>query len=111
MAQNSRTLAGKVALITGAAHRIGAQIAHTLHAQQMDLVLHYRSSETAAKALQAELEASRRNSVLLLQADLNRCLGFAAVIEQVRAFRGRLDVLVNNASSFYPTPLGDASEE
>ena len=111
MAQNSRTLAGKVALITGAAHRIGAQIARTLHAQQMDLVLHYRSSESAAKALQAELEASRRNSVLLLQADLNRCLGFAAVIEQVRAFRGRLDVLVNNASSFYPTPLGDASEE
>lgn len=111
MAQNSRTLAGKVALITGAAHRIGAQIARTLHAQQMDLVLHYRSSESAAKALQAELEASRRNSVLLLQADLNRCLGFVAVIEQVRAFRGRLDVLVNNASSFYPTPLGDASEE
>ena len=111
MAQNSRTLAGKVALITGAAHRIGAQIARTLHAQQMDLVLHYRSSKSAAKALQAELEASRRNSVLLLQADLNRCLGFAAVIEQVRAFRGRLDVLVNNASSFYPTPLGDASEE
>jgi len=109
--QNSQTLAGKVALITGAARRIGAQIARSLHEQGMDLILHYRRSESAARSLKAELELSRPGSVLLHQADLNRCLGFAGLIERARAFRGRLDVLVNNASSFYPTPLGDASEE
>ena len=111
MTQNPQTLTGKVALITGGAHRIGARIARSLHAEGMDLVLHYRSSATAAQTLQADLEASRPDSVLLLQADLTRSLGFAGLIERVRAFRGRLDVLVNNASSFYPTPIGDASEE
>jgi len=109
--RDSEALTGKVALITGAAHRIGAQIARSLHGEGMDLVLHYRSSESGAKSLQAELEASRRDSVLLRQADLNRCIEFAGLIERVRAFRGRLDVLVNNASSFYPTPVGDASED
>lgn len=111
MAQNGEALAGKVALITGAAHRIGAQIARSLHAQGMDLVLHYRRSQAAARALKAELELSRPGSVLLHEADLLKCIGFTGMIERVRAFRGRLDVLVNNASSFYATPLGDASEE
>lgn len=111
MTQKPRTLAGKVALVTGAARRVGAQIARSLHAEGMDLILHYRSSADGAKALQAELEAARPDSVLLYQADLNRSIGFAAMIERVRAFRGRLDVLVNNASSFYPTPFGDASEQ
>lgn len=111
MTQKPTALAGKIALITGAAHRVGAQIAHSLHAAGMDLVLHYRRSEHAARALQAELEESRPDSVLLLEADLNRCIEFTGLMERVRAFRGRLDVLVNNASSFYPTPLGDASED
>jgi pteridine reductase len=103
-------MAGKVGLITGAAHRVGARIARSLHEEGMDLVLHYRSSQNAARALQAELEAIRPNSVLLLQADLDKSIGFMGMIEQIRAFRGRLDLLINNASSFYPTPLGDASE-
>ncbi len=111
MTQHSEGLAGKVALITGAAQRIGAEIARSLHAQGMDLALHYRSSASAAMDLKKELEGSRPGSVRLLQADLNKCIGFMALIERVRAFRGRLDVLVNNASSFYPTPLGDASED
>jgi len=111
VAQNGEALAGKVALITGAAHRIGAQIARSLHAQGMDLVLHYRRSQAAARALKAELELSRPGSVLLHEADLLKCIGFTGMIERVRAFRGRLDVLVNNASSFHATPLGDASEE
>ncbi len=111
MTQHSEGLAGKVALITGAAQRIGAEIARSLHAQGMDLALHYRSSASAAMDLKKELERSRPDSVRLLQADLNKCIGFMALIERVRAFRGRLDVLVNNASSFYPTPLGDASED
>jgi pteridine reductase len=111
MPLDPESLTGKVALITGAAHRIGAQIARSLHAQEMDLVLHYRSSEAAAEALRGELQASRPDSVMLLQADLNGRLGFAGLMERVRGFRGRLDVLVNNASSFYPTPLIDAGEE
>jgi pteridine reductase len=108
--RNPDNLVGKVALVTGAAHRVGAKIARNLHAEGMDLILHYNRSEAAAKALQAELEAIRPSSVLLQQADLHKCIGFTGLIERVRAFRGRLDVLVNNASSFYPTPVGDASE-
>ena len=110
MTQNPETLTGKLALITGGAQRVGAQIARSLHAQGMDLVLHYRSSAAAAQSLQAELEASRGDSVLLLQADLNDCAGFSALMERIRAFRGRLDLLVNNASSFYPTPFDKATE-
>jgi len=98
-------------LVTGAAHRIGAQIARCLHGQGMDIVLHYRGSEVAARTLAAELALSRPDSVLLYRADLNRCHEFPGLIERIRAFRGRLDVLVNNASGFYPTPFDDAGEE
>jgi len=109
--QNAETRLGKVALVTGAAHRIGAQIARCLHGQGMDIVLHYRGSEVAARTLAAELALSRPDSVLLHRADLNRCHEFPGLIERIRAFRGRLDVLVNNASGFYPTPFDDAGEE
>jgi len=109
--QTAQPLAGKVALITGAAHRVGARMARELHAEGMNLVLHYRNSAVGARALQAELEVSRRDSVLLLQADLHDCGGFPALLERVRGFRGRLDVLVNNASSFYPTPFDATTEE
>jgi pteridine reductase len=111
MTQDRHELAGKVALITGAARRVGAQIARSLHAEGMDLVLHYHSSQAAAEALKTELELSRPDSVMLFQANLGRCIEFPGFIERVRAFRGRLDVLINNASSFFPTPLGDASED
>lgn len=111
MTQKTETLSGKVALVTGAAHRIGAWIARSLHAQGMDMVLHYRGSEAAARTLAAELALSRPGSVLLHRADLDRCHEFPGLIERVRAFRGRLDVLVNNASGFYPTPFEDAGEE
>jgi pteridine reductase len=103
-------LAGKVALVTGGAHRIGARIARTLHGAGMDLVLHYRSSGAAARALMEELVAERPASVLPLQADLSESSAYPWIAEQVAAWRGRLDVLVNNASSFYPTPLGEVTE-
>jgi pteridine reductase len=109
--QDDRALRGKVALITGAAHRIGAQIARCLHDAGAELVLHYRSSWEAAQSLKAELEAVRPDSVLLLQADLHDCSAFPELVGGVRGFRGRLDILVNNASSFYPTPFADASAE
>lgn len=101
---------GKVALVTGAAHRIGARIARTLHAAGMDLVLHYRSSGAAARELMEQLVAVRPASVLPLQADLAESSVYNRIAEQVTAWRGRLDVLVNNASSFYPTPLGETTE-
>lgn len=103
--QEAASVAGKVALVTGGAQRIGAQIARTLHTQGVDLVLHYRHSADAARGLKAELEADRADSVLLLQADLKDCTTFPDLIARTRDFRGRLDILVNNASSFYPTPL------
>lgn len=98
--------AGRVALITGAAARIGAEIARTLHAAGCDLLLHYRRSAAPAEALQAELEESRPDSVALVACDLNASDSLDQLEQGVRSFRQRLDILVNNASSFYPTPLG-----
>jgi len=110
MAEGLSPLAGRVALITGAAARIGAEIARTLHGQGMDLVLHYRRSATEASTLAAELERDRPASVLLAQADLGDCQALSDLIERAAALRGRLDLLVNNASSFYPTPIGTATQ-
>jgi pteridine reductase len=101
--------ARKVALITGAAKRVGAEIARTLHAQGFDIALHYRESLTEAQALQAELENIRSDSVALFQCDLNQLDAIAPLLTQVLTRFGRLDALVNNASSFYPTPLGEIS--
>lgn len=103
-------LAPPVALITGAAARIGAEIARVLHAEGMDLIIHYRSSGDDAAALKAELEAARADSVRLARADLLDPKAPAVLLDAVRAFRNRLDVLVNNASSFYATPLAEATE-
>jgi pteridine reductase len=102
---------GKVALITGGAHRIGAAIARLLHTQGMKLVIHYHTSEKAAHALQAELHETRPESVMLVRGDLNNGerLVKNLVFETVEAF-GRLDVLINNASRFYPTAVGEATE-
>ncbi len=111
MIEKSNSLAGKVALITGAAQRIGAEIVRTLHAAGMDTAIHYRNSNSAALALKQELEQSRPNSVLLLQADLADIPALPTVIKQIHEWRGRLDLLVNNASSFYPTPVDEATEE
>jgi len=105
-------LEGKVALITGGAHRLGAAIARLLHAQGMRLVIHYLRSEAAAHALQRELQAARPDSVMLVRGDLNHSekLLKNLVFETVESF-GRLDVLVNNAARFYPTPVGETTEE
>jgi pteridine reductase len=99
-----------VALITGAAHRIGARVARLLHAEGVDLALHYRRSADGATRLQQELERERAGSVVLVQADLCETAALPSLVAAVDARFGRLDVLVNNASSFYPTPLGAVSE-
>jgi pteridine reductase len=110
MARSDPPLAGRVALITGAAQRIGAEIARTLHREGMDLALHYRRSEAEAWALRQALERDRPGSVLLVQADLGDTAVLPGLCARAIAFRGRLDLLVNNASSFYPTPIDTATE-
>lgn len=108
MQQN--VLTGKVALITGGARRVGAQIARTLHSQGLNIVIHYRSSNDDALALQKELERQRPKSVALVKGDLLDVSLLPSLIDAVVAAYQRLDVLVNNASSFFPTPLGEATE-
>lgn len=104
-------LTGKVALITGAARRVGAVIARTLHAQGMNLVLHYRHSQQEAQKLQSALLAIRENSVILVQADLLNIAKINSTIKTGIKAWGRLDALINNASSFYPTPLNTLTEQ
>jgi len=106
--KTEQPLAGKVAFITGAAQRIGAEIARILHKNGMNLALHYRSSTEAAQLLKQQLEAARPDSVLLLQADLNDTDTLPKLINEINAHYKRLDLLVNNASSFYPTPIKTA---
>ncbi len=105
------TLAGCSVLITGAARRIGAAIARRLHGAGMNLNLHYRHSRAEAEQLAAELEATRPDSVQLLQADLLDTARLPELVDACVERWGRLDVLVNNASSFYPTPLDTATED
>ena len=100
----------RVALITGAAHRIGATIARHLHQRGLNIVLHYRHSRESAEALAGALNEERADSVFLVEADLLDSRALAPLVERAGERWGRLDVLVNNASSFYPTPLGEVSE-
>lgn len=105
------TLAGKVALLTGAARRIGAEIARILHAAGANVVIHYRSSSRDAETLQSELNALRPDSCFLVQGDLLDVATIPRIMQQTLEQTGRLDVLVNNASSFYPTPLDTLTEQ
>jgi len=99
----------KVALITGGSHRIGATTARTLHAAGINIVLHYLSSRDAAQKLQEELNAQREKSVVLVQADLLSEKALPALVNEAHKAWGRLDILVNNASTFYRTPVNKAS--
>src|SRR5581483_8950390 len=103
-------LSGKTALITGAARRVGAAIARVLHGAGANLVLHYRSSSEDASELAQELNQVRSASVTLVSADLLEIDQLPALAQTASAAFGGLDILVNNASSFYPTPVGDITE-
>jgi len=110
MQDNTGSLKDKVALVTGAAHRIGAEIVRSLHDQGMNVVIHYRASRKGAQALQEELNAKRENSVLLIQADLLQTNKITSMVMEVVQTWGRLDVVINNASTFYSTPIGSVDE-
>ncbi len=98
-----------VALVTGSAKRIGAAIAKGLHAAGFNLILHYRDSKTAAEELTAELNQQRKNSTVCIQADFNQMESIQLLAEKAIQQWQRLDLLVNNASMFFPTPLAEAS--
>ena len=98
---------GKVVLITGGAKRVGAATCRRLHSAGANLMLHYRVSAGEARLLQAELNHQRKDSVALIQADLLDIAKLPAMVEQTVQSFGRLDALVNNASSFFQTPVGE----
>lgn len=100
----------KVALVTGAARRVGAAIARQLHAAQFQVVLHYRQSKAEAEALCAELNQARPDSCITACADLTASGAGDALVSAALAAFGRLDILVNNASQFYKTAVGSTTE-
>lgn len=104
-------LTSKSALITGAANRLGAQIARTLHQNGANLIIHYRGSAAAALALVDDLNQRRNDSAICLSANLSIDDELEELAQQsIAAFTG-LDILVNNASSFYPTKIGEITRQ
>ncbi|MGK0398238.1 MAG: pteridine reductase [Gammaproteobacteria bacterium] len=115
--------AGKTALVTGAANRIGAQIARTLHQNGANLIIHHRhssqnitgntshASSLNAQALEAEFNSLRPGSSIRYQAELSDIADIESLAQKSSQAFGQLDILVNNASSFYSTPLGSITEQ
>ena len=97
---------GTTVLVTGAARRIGASIAGTLHRAGARVAVHYRSSKKDANRLVESFNASRADSARAFRSNLAEENSAEDLVAAVVEWSGRLDVLVNNASSFYPTPLG-----
>ena len=99
-----------VTLITGGARRVGAAIARALHGAGMQVAIHYHASAAPARALAAELNRARPDSACALRADLASVKQIERLASQVHARWGRLDALINNASSYYTTPLGSITD-
>lgn len=103
-------MAEPVALVTGAGRRVGARIARELHAAGMSVAVHCHRSREGAERLREAFEAARPDSATVVAADLLESGAAEAVVAAAEERWGRLDVLVNNASSFYPTPVGEVTE-
>jgi pteridine reductase len=104
--QTAAPLDGRCVLVTGGAKRLGAAMARRFHAAGANLVVHYHRSRPAADSLVAELNAARAGSAVAACADLNDVDCLPGLVAAALGRFGRLDVLVNNASTFYPTPVG-----
>jgi pteridine reductase len=101
-----QSLSGKAALITGGARRVGAAIARCLHAAGASVLVHYRDSEADAAKLESDLNALRPKSAAKVKAELLAPIAPRALVSAARESFGRLDLLVNNASSFFPVEMG-----
>jgi len=100
------SLAGKVALVTGGGRRVGAAIVRRLHAAGANVLVHYRDSEADAAKLAGELNAQRARSAAKVKAELLAPVAPRALLGGALEHFGRLDILVNNASAFFPVPVG-----
>lgn len=109
--QHPDSLEGRWALVTGAAKRIGAVISAALHEAGANVAVHYLNSGEDAEQLASQLNQVRSNSALAVQGDLKNTANLEQMIDQLTKRTGGLDILVNNASSFYPTPLESTTEE
>jgi len=108
---SEQSLAGKTVLITGGARRVGAAVGRELHGAGANLVVHYRNSSRDAEALAAELNGARAKSAAIVPAELLDVAKLPSLVEfAVRSFGG-LDVLINNASTFYPTRIGEITPQ
>jgi pteridine reductase len=111
MGESPLPLAGRAVLVTGGARRLGAALVRAVHGAGASLAVHYRKSADAAQALCAELNGLRPGSAVAIAADLNDLAALEALPHATTQAFGRLDVLVNNASTFYPTPMGSIGLE
>ena len=111
VSERRQTLDGRWALVTGAARRIGAVVASTLHEAGANVAIHYHRSAAEAEQLAADLNLRRAGSAFTVSADVREVPELERMAKTVLERTGRLDVLVNNASNFYPTPLGTVTEE
>jgi len=100
------SLEGKAALVTGGARRVGAAIARRLHAAGAKVLIHYRDSEADAARLESEFNAARPKSAAKVKAELLAPIAPRALLLAALEGFGRLDILVNNASSFFPVEVG-----
>jgi pteridine reductase len=98
-------------LITGAAKRIGKEMALSFFNKGWDIVIHYNSSKEEAGALADQMNSERNNSAMLVQANLDNANEVEMLVEKILSKNGSIDALINNASTFYPTPIGTFSEE
>ena len=98
-------------LVTGAAKRIGKEMALSFFNKGWDIVIHYNSSKEEAEALADQMNSERNNSAMLVQANLDNANEVEMLVEKILSKNGSIDALINNASTFYPTPIGTFSEE
>ena len=104
-------LVDKVALVTGGGRRIGAEIANCLHSEGMRLILHYHNSDHETRALQSALNEARANSVVLVKGDLLDNRKITHLVHEAVEVHSRLDAVINNAATFFPTPIGATTDD